>query len=167
MGTLFLVGISVVTLSGINQLSSLQVKAEPTEYSVTFTESNTTVETVDGNYAICTTTASGNKVGVVGYRNDYSSFTFHDVSFKDLDLYNIVGVLEEVDAYQFSTITGFAISFSGTGSMSFSGGMGMNINYLKSGEEHKGLSIAPSACPRFTTSSGSFNVSSLTIWYSC
>ena len=85
IGALFLVGVSAVALSGTNQLSILQVKADPTEYSVTFNESNTSSEVVDvyGQKFIVftTTTDNGNKVGVVGCHIGEESFTFNDIPF--------------------------------------------------------------------------------------
>ena len=181
MGTLFLVGISVVTLSGIkNHLSNLLVKAEPTGYSVTFNESNTSFEVVDvyGDEFIVftTTTDNGNKVGMVGYSTEEASFTFKGASFMDLCLFDIEDVLEG-RAYQFSTITGFAISFSSKEpedpedpeelvDMNFES-MGVHMHSVKSGTEYKGLSITPSQGPSFRVMGGSVTVSSLTIWYSC
>lgn len=111
------VAVTALAFGGANQLDRLQVKADdpigPTEHSVTFNESNTTVEDLDGNYAFGTTTASGSKVGVVGWYNEDARFTFKGVSFRNLRLCNYDLLTEGEDvAYPFSTITGFAISFS-------------------------------------------------------
>ena len=62
--------VTALAVGGANQLDAFPVKANPIEYSVTFDGSeSTTVQEIDDNYAICTTTAGGNKVGVVGFFN--------------------------------------------------------------------------------------------------
>lgn len=159
----------------MNQLDKLQVKADPTEYSVTFDESDKTiVEDLDGDYAIGTTTASGNKVGIVGWDNSEAYFTFKGVSFHHLMLshYEVFG--EDEDAYPFSTITGFAISFSSEEgeepmpiSVDFSSIETM-IPHVESGTPYKGLSITPDDDPHLLALGESIvTITSLTIWYSC
>ena len=166
IGAVFLVGISAVTISGIGQLNKLNtpVKASPTEYSVTF-DAESNIETVDdGVYAMYETTPRGAKVGVVGFDNSEAYFTFKGASFMFIWLYGY-NELKEVGAFEFSTITGFAISFSG-GSVSFDGGVDSRLNSVVSEQEYKGLSITPSDYPEFITTH-SITVSSLTIWYTC
>ena len=85
------------------------------------------------------------------------------VSFRNLRL-SSTKALAEVGAYQFSTITGFAIFFSG-GSVKFDA-INTKIDSVESGKEYKGLSIKPSDEPGFFTKD-SISVASLTIWYSC
>ena len=173
IGAVFLVGISAVAISGVNQLDRLQVKAdpiEPTEYSVTFNESNTTVDDLYGHWVISTTTAGGNKVGVVGWYNGEAWFTFKKVSFQSLMLC-YYDMLMGGDAQPFSTITGFAISFSGKEEEPVPmdlvyGEMLENIIHVASGTEYKGLSITPDDQPEFMPGDG-VTVTSLTIWYSC
>ena len=173
MGALFLVGISVVTLSGINQLDSFAVKASPAEYSVTFDGSeSTTIEAVDEQYAIGTTTTAGNKVGVVGFDNSEAYFTFKGVSFAFLQLHHYEMFTE--DAYEFSAITGFAISFSGKeeggeplpSDIAFRYGV-ETIYHVESGHEYKGLSIKTNDYPEFEAMGEGVTVTSLTIYYSC
>ena len=174
------VGITAFAVGGANQLDAFAVKATPTEYSVTFNESNTSSEVVDvyGQEFIVftTTTDNGNKVGMVGCYNDEASFTFKGASFMDLTLWNIEDVLDG-RAYEFSTITGFAISFSNKepedpeepeepADMNFES-MDVHMHNLKSGTEYKGLSITPSKGPSFMMMMGSVTLTSLTIWYSC
>ena len=177
------VGVTALAFGGANQLDRLQVKAdpiEPTEYSVTFNESNTSSEVVDvyGQEFIVftTTTDNGNKVGMVGCYNDEASFTFKGASFMDLTLWNIEDVLNG-RAYEFSTITGFAISFSSKepedpeepeepADMNFES-MDVHMHNVESGTEYKGLSITPSKGPSFRVMMGSVTLTSLTIWYSC
>lgn len=155
------VGITALTIGGAND--AFTVKADPVEYSVTF-DANSTVETVDdGVYAIYETTPRGAKVGVVGFDNSEAYFTFKGASFMFLELYGY-NVLKGVGAFEFSTITGFAISFSG-GSVLFDGGV-TRIDSVISKQEYKGLSITPRDYPEFVTTH-SITVSSLTIWYSC
>ncbi len=168
--------LTTFALGGAGKFGNVRANAEPKEYSVTFDGSeSTTVEEVDGNYAIGTTTASGNKVGVMGFDNSEARITFNGVSFGDLILSHYE-MLVEGDAYEFSTITGFAISFSieyagdpEPFSVTFTS-MGTVIGPVESGHEYKGLSITPHGDPMFeaTVEEGdSVNVSSLTIWYSC
>ena len=172
--------VTALAIGGANQLDTFSVKAETKEYSVTFNESNTSFEVVDvyGDEFIVftTTTDNGNKVGMVGYSTEEASFTFKGASFMDLCLFDIEDVLEG-RAYQFSTITGFAISFSSKEpedpedpeelvDMNFES-MGVHMHSVKSGTEYKGLSITPSQGPSFRVMGGSVTISSLTIWYSC
>ena len=167
IGALFLVGVSTVAISGVNQLDRLQVKADPTEYSVTFTESNTTVEEVDGNYVICTTTAAGNKVGVVGLDSSDVRFTFNGASFFEFWLYGSE-ILAKVGANDFDHITGFAISFSGK-PVGFIGGLDDEEVFIdvESGEKYD-VSMTPDDLPGFMTNGEVIvTISSLTIWYSC
>lgn len=167
--------VTALAVGGANQLDTFAVKASPTEYSVTFDWSeSTTIETVDEHYAIGTTTASGNKVGVVGWYNEEGYFTFNGVSFQSLMLHHYEVFTE--DAQPFSTITGFAISFSGEEKeepepvdVTFRYGEEM-IYHVESGREYKNLSITSDDIPEFEANVGegdSITVTSLTIWYSC
>ncbi len=153
-----------LAFSGPIRFNSLQVNADPVEYSVTFDE-DSTVKAVGDNYAIYTTTPRGAKVGVVGFDNRYKDFTFNSVSFRRLKLYDYSSLLKGAGAFEFSTITGFAISFSG-GSVLCNGGS-TYIEDVVSGHEYTELSITPDWFPEFTVTNGSVTVSSLTIWYSC
>ena len=169
IGALFLACVSAVAISGVNQLDTFPVKADPTEYEITFdwSESTTVEEVVDAeddhNYAICRTTSRGAKIEVVGWYNEEGYFTFKDASFRSLRL-SSTKALAEVGAYQFSNITGFAIFFSG-GSVKFDSN-NTKIDSVVSGHEYKGLSIKPSDESGFFTK-GSVSIASLTVWYSC
>ena len=163
--------LTTFALGGAGKFGDVLVNADPVEHSVTFDWSqSTTVERVvdaegDGNYAICTTTAGGNKVEVVGYYDGEAYFTFKGASFMYLRL-SSTKALAEVGAYQFSTITDFAIFFSG-GSVKFDA-INTKIDSIESGKEYKGLSIMPSGEPAFfMKEKDSVTVASLTIWYSC
>ena len=161
------VGVTALAVGGANHLDAFPVKANPTEYSVTFNESNTTVEAVGNHYAIYTTTPRGAKVGVVGNdnnNNDGGTFTFNGASFWHLCLFDIDDVLEG-RAYEFSTITGFAISFSGGLGVAFENGK-TSTEVITSGTPRTGLSFTPDDHPLFYAG-GSVTVSSLTIMYSC
>lgn len=155
------VGIAALAIGGVND--AFTVKADPTEYSVTFDEDSIVEKVDDGVYAIYETTPRGAKVGVVGFDNSEAYFTFKGASFMFLELYGY-NELKGVGAFEFSTITGFAISFSG-GSVLFDGGV-TRIDSVVSKQEYKGLSITPHDYPEFITTD-SITVSSLTIWYSC
>ena len=163
------VGITALAVGGANQLDRLlQVKADPTGYSVTFNESNTTVEAVGDHYAIYTTTPRGAKVGVVGsneHKDDETSFTFNGKSFWHLYLFDNGGALGKVDAYQFSTITGFAISFEEGGLVAFESGK-TSGEVIASGTPHIEPSFTPDDYPMFYAGN-SVTISSLTIMYSC
>ena len=167
------VGVTALAVGGANQLDTFPVKADPTEYEITFdwSESTTVEEVVDAeddhNYAICRTTSRGAKVEVVGWYNEEGYFTFKGASFRSLRL-SSTKALAEVGAYQFSHITGFAIFFSG-GSVKFDSNH-TKIDSIESGKPYKELSIKPSdESGFFTTGSttGSVSVASITIWYSC
>ena len=168
------VAITAFALRGPDKLVDLRVNAEPQEYSVTFNASNTSctlVEIYEEEYiAFTTTTDNGNKVGVVGCHIGEESFTFNDIPFRDLWLCDYDDVLEG-RAYQFSTITGFAISYSSKEPeepvfMDFTS-MGKNIHDVKSGTPYTELSITRDHGPMFRLMEGSVTVTSLTIWYSC
>ncbi len=163
--------VATFALGGAGKFGDVQVNADPVEHSVTFDygESTTVEEVVDvegdHNYAICTTTAGGNKVEVVGWYNEDAYFTFKGVSFRSLRL-SSTKALAEVGAYQFSTITGFAIFFSG-GSVRFISNE-TTIDSVESGTPYKELSIMPSDEPAFfMKGKDGVTVASLTIWYSC
>ena len=156
--------LATFALSGAGKFGGVQVNADPVKYSITLDESNTTVEAVGDHYAICTTTPRGAKVGVVGSYNDEERFTFNGAPFSQLCLFDIDGALGKVGAYQFSTITGFAFSFS-DGYVLFVGGE-TEIDPVTSRQEYKGLSITPSDESRFYTTD-SITISSITIHYTC
>ena len=163
------VGVTALAVGGVNQLDISPVKADPTEYEITFdwSESTTVEEVVDAeddhNYAICRTTSRGAKIEVVGWYNEEGYFTFKDASFRSLRL-SSTKALAEVGAYQFSHITGFAIFFSG-GSVKFDSN-NTKIDSVESGKPYKELSIKPSDESGFFAK-GSVSIASLTVWYSC
>ena len=166
--------LATFALGGAGKFGGVRVNAEPKEYSVTFDESNTTCEVVDvyGEKFIVftTTTDNGNKVGVVGCYNGEASFTFKGAPFMELSLWNIEDVLDG-RAYEFSTITGFAISYSSEEPeepvfVNFES-MGEHIYEVESGKEYKVASIDPSKVPSFRIMEGIVTISSLTIMYSC
>lgn len=157
--------VGTFALAGAGKFGYVQVDAGTTKYSVTF-DAESTVETVDdGVYAIYETTPRGAKVGVVGFDDSEAYFTFKgaSASFMFIQLYG-ANELNKVGAFEFSAITGFAISFSG-GSVMFDGG-DTRIDSVVSEQEYKELSITPRDYAEFITTD-SITVSSLTIWYTC
>ncbi len=160
-------------VGGAGKLGGVQVNADPVQdnYSFTFNESNTTVEEVDGDYAIYATTPRGAKVGVVGHNDNErddgkSSFTFNGASFWHLCLFDNGGALGKVGANDFDLITGFAISFSGGLGVAYeSSKTGLGGEIIPNGEKYD-VSIRPSDTPQFYAG-GNVTVTSLTIWYSC
>ena len=155
--------LATFALSGAGKFGNVQVNADAAKYSVTF-DAESTIEAVDnGIYAIYGTTPRGAKVGVVGFDDSEAYFHFKGVSFMFIQLYG-ANELQKVGAFEFSAITGFAISFSG-GSVFFDGG-DTRIDSVVSEQEYQGLSITPRDYPAFITTH-SINVTSLTIWYTC
>ena len=164
--------VATFALGGAGKFGDVQVNADPVEYSVTFDgESSIEEHNDDGNYAICTTSAHGSKLGVVGFNKWQNKLSFCGVNFGELQLSDISNALINNGAYEFSHITGFAISFSFS---SFLGGSLKLVKFpqetvidsVESGKEYTGLTINPSDNQRFTTMD-SVTVTSLTIWYSC
>ena len=162
--------LATFALGGAGKFGDVQVNADTDAYSVTFNAGNTSctlVEIYEEQYiAFTTTTDNGNKVGVVGCHIGEGSFTFNDIPFRDLWLCDYDDVLEG-RAYQFSTITGFAISFEGEGEGLNFESMDKRIYEIESRAEYKGLSIDPSKGPMFRLMIGSITVTSLTIYYTC
>ena len=171
------VGVTALVFGGANQLDILQVKADPVEYSVTFDGSeSTTVEIPPGSddYAICTTTARGNKVGVVGGRTyvpqlDHLHFRDETNYFGELQLGDFSCRLLNVGARDFANITGFKIFFSG-GSLVLKKDLEMEGSPVTSGVKYD-MSLTPDDYPAFEmdefAEEGDVIISSLTIWYSC
>ena len=170
------VGVTAVAISGANQLDSFAVKASPAEYSVTFDGSEfTTVETDWDDYVICTTTARGNKVGVVGRYTyvphlDHLYFCDKTNNFGALELADFSCVLLNAGARDFGNITGFEISFSG-GSLVLKKDLEMEGSPVTSGVKYD-VSLTPDDYPsferdEFAEEEGDVIISSLTIWYSC
>ena len=163
--------LATFALAGAGKFGNVRVNAdepEPTEYSITFSESNTNVEAVGSNYAIYTTTPRGAKVGVVGSNNfdASSSFTFKGTHFRSLRLFDFDDSVLPERAYEFSHITGFAISFSGGLGVAYeSSETNLGGEVITSGEKYD-VSITPSDTPQFYAG-GSVTVTSLTIFYTC
>ena len=170
------VGVTALAVSGTGKFGNVQVHAEldpdtkPGEYSVTFDGSkSTTVQEIDDNYAICTTTAGGNKVGVVGFNDDFEFLHFGEVHFAELNLHDATSTLINDDAEDFDHITGFKISFSG-GSLQFVKFPHETVfNSVTSGLRYD-VSITPEDDPTFARdehSHDNITISSLTIYYTC
>ena len=105
--------VATFALGGAGKFGDVQVDAGTPELSVTFNESNTTVEEVDGDYAICTTTAAGNKVGVVGLDSTAEDgLSFCGKTYLAVFL-SSHGQLGDVGAIDFGHMTGFTIDFDG------------------------------------------------------
>ena len=165
IGAVFLVGISAVAISGVNQLDRLQVKAdpiEPTEYSVTFNESNTTVDDLYGHWVISTTTAGGNKVGVVGIDNTAEFVSFCNIKCASLFIFDN-GYLGDVKAYDFDHITGFTVVFDGDLDLEWRDESEHYHEYLESGTRFN-VTCAPYNNPVLN---GFVTIDSLTVHYTC
>ena len=152
----------VLAFSGPIRFNDLQVHANPVEYSVTFDGSDkTTVEAVGNNYAICTTTAAGNKVGMMGRgKTTGLGLTVCGVKFNALLLYGTgAGV------YDFGHITGFTAVFDGEDlTLVWEDENGMYDGQLESGKRFN-VTCTPSGNPQFT--GFGTTVTSLTVHYTC
>ena len=172
------VGITALAIGGAND--AFTVKADPTEYSVTFDE-NSSIETHPGSddYAICTTTARGNKLGVAGRSYFYAPrdrLYFGETNFGELQLHDGSCALINAGANDFDHITGFQITFTGK----------LKLRYEVVNEEEEtfeeveqdvesgvkyDVSLTPDDDrPAFVMdkhSEDNVTISSLTIWYSC
>ncbi len=169
--------ITAFALRGPDKLVDLRVNADPVEYSITLDASdtaNTTVENPYGNgrYAICTTTARGNKVGVAGPSVDIPQLDrlhFREANFYELHLHDGTSTLINAGAYEFGHITGYMITFSG-GSLFFrTGGGHKGGSSVTSGVKYD-VSLGPDDQPTFARddhSEDNITITSLTIWYSC
>ena len=166
MGVLaFTVGVSAVAISGANQLDRLQVKADPTEYSVTF-DDDTPYQVVGDNYVFYVETVSGNKVGLVATKYVDNIITFHGIDFESLYFFDKDGSLTSAGAYGFSNITYFDFDYSGGHLWFFNNDYDVqDINGGKQKTEQNPPTnpyVEPEDFdgPKAT-------ISSITIWYSC
>ena len=175
------VAITAFALRGPDKLVDLRVNAEPQEYSVTF-DAKSSIEYPPGSddYAICTTTARGNKVGVVGSRTyipqlDHLHFRDETNFFGALELGDFSCRLLNVGARDFGNITGFQVTFTGK----------LKLRYEVVNEEEEmfeeveqdvesgvkyDVSLTPDDHPAFERDEHSeedVTIDSLTIWYSC
>lgn len=103
--------LTTFALGGTGKFGDVQVHADPVEYSVTF-DKDSDIEEVDDNSVISTTTAGGNKVGVVGIGKPDEGLSFCGVKCHALFIFD-QGDLEAAGAYEFGHITGFTVDFDG------------------------------------------------------
>ena len=154
--------LTAFALGGAGKFGDVRVNADPVEYSVTFDESNkTTVEAVGNNYAICTTTVAGNKVGMMGRgKTTGLGLTVCGVKFNALLLYGTgAGV------YDFGHITGFTAVFDGGDlTLVWEDENGMYDGNLESGKRFN-VTCTPSGNPQIT--GYGTTVTSLTVHYIC
>ena len=170
------VGVTALVISGTNQLDAFAAKASPTEYSVTFdaSDESTTVENPygKGRYAICTTTARGNKLGVAGPSFDdpeYKRLHFREANFYQLHLHDHLSTLNNAGANDFDHITGYKVIFSGGSLLFRTGGGPYGGSPVTSGVKYD-VSLTPDDSPTFAMeefSEDNVTITSLTIWYSC
>lgn len=169
------VGVTALVVGGANQLDTFAVKASPTEYSITFdaSDESTTVENPygHGNYAICKTTARGNKLGVAGFSlgSEWDDrLHFGEANFFELELHDNSCALINAGANDFDHITGYKISFSG-GSLFFKKDYEEEGSPVTSGIKYD-VSLTPDDLPTFAMDEHAediVTISSITIWYSC
>ena len=154
--------VATFALGGAGKFGGVQVNADPTEYSVTFDESNkTTVEAVDNNWLISTTSAAGNKVGMMGRgKNVTWGLTVCGAKCNTLLFYGTgAGV------YDFGHITGFTIVFDGEDlTLVWDDENGMYQGNLESGKRFN-VTCTPSNSPQFT--GYGTTITSLTVHYTC
>ena|GEM_PF-775857 len=104
--------LTTFALGGTDKFGDVQVHADPVEPSVTF-DAKSKIEEVGDNSVISTTTAGGNKVGVVGIGKPDEGLSFCDVKCHALFIFD-QGDLEAAGAYEFGHITGFTVDFDGS-----------------------------------------------------
>ena len=157
------VGVTALVIGGANQLDAFAVKATPTEYSVTFDASNTTVDDLDGHWVISTTTAGGNKFGVVGIDNTAEFVSFCNVKCASLFIFDN-GYLGDVKAYDFDHIAGFTVVFDGDLNLEWRDEYDeMHHEHLDSGTRFN-VTCTPYNNPIL---SGFVTIDSLTVHYTC
>lgn len=159
------VGVTALAVGGANQLDTFAATASPTEYSVTFDandESKTTIETIDDNYAICTTTAGGNKVGVVGFDNTEEMLSFRNAKCAFLFIFE-PGTLEDAKAYAFGHIAGFTVDFDGDLMFEWDDEEGTHLEHPENGTRFN-VTCTPYDHPVFE---GFATITSLTVHYTC
>ncbi|MBQ7250546.1 MAG: hypothetical protein IJS37_04300 [Bacilli bacterium] len=166
--------VATFALAGAGKFGDVQVNADPVEYSVTF-DAKSGIKEDFGKYAICTTTAAGNRVGVVGFNTDFEFLSFGEVPFMELQLHDATCALINAGAYDFGHITGFQVTFTGK----------LKLRYEVLNEEEEtfeeveqdvesgvkyDVSLTPDDYPAFARDEYSDDVvtiTSLTIWYTC
>ena len=169
IGALFLVVVSAVAISGANQLDRLQVKADPTEYSVTFESEHIWYY---GFKAAYTRTDLGNHVLITteydGEGDNYTHLAGVDVgddyySFKTIFLYDNWKDFPP-DKLEFNLITGIKAVF--TGNLYFASNETEETK-LTSGTRYD-CSLATSDQGKlYAKADSEAYISSLTIYYSC
>ena len=169
--------IAAFALRGPDKLVDLRVNADTDDYSITFDASDTVNTTVEnpyghGNYAICRTTARGNKLGVAGPSvgiPELDRLHFGEANFYELDLHDESNALINAGANDFDHITGYMITFSG-GSLFFRTGLGHEGGSSVTSGVKYDVSLTPDDYPAFAMdehSEDTITIDSLTIWYSC
>ncbi len=160
--------VATFALGGAGKFGDVQVHADPVEHSVTFNasgESKATIETFDDNIAICTTTAAGNKVGVVGHFTDFEYLYFGEAHFMELQLHDMSCALMNAGAIAFGHMTGFTVVFDGPLMLEWHDENDeIHDEYLESGERFD-VTCTPYDLPML--SGYETTITSLTIWYSC
>jgi len=105
--------LATFALGGAGKFGGVRVNADPVDYSITFDAESSHVGEAHGDYAICTTTAGGNKVGVVGF----DSTAEEGLSFCGKTCLAVFlsshGRLGDVGAIDFGHMTGFTAVFDG------------------------------------------------------
>lgn len=169
--------LTTFALGGADKFGDVRANADTTDYSITFDASDTVNTTVEnpyghGNYAICRTTASGNKLGVAGPSvgiPELDRLHFGEANFYELDLHDESCALINAGANDFDRITGYMVSFSG-GSLFFRTGFGHEGGSPVTSGVKYDVSLTPDDYPAFAMdehSEDTITVTSLTIWYSC
>lgn len=110
LGLMTAVAIGIFAFGGTKQFEPFQVKADPTDYCVTFDETVIVEGPVDNHYCFYTrTTLYKNKVGISGdYIDPPTGLSFKGCKFEELAFYGQFSS----DAFKFNSITGFQVTFA-------------------------------------------------------
>ena len=150
--------------SDMNAITSIEVYGTAIEYSVTF-DGNSTVTTEENMSwsSICTTALNGKMFGVVGDNPMGYDLDFYGTHFDYLYLFDKNSALASVDAYEFSYITGFEITFNGNLK---SWDKKNNSQVIESGKKYE-VSLTPSDEFYFYTNDDYqlLPITSLTVYY--
>ena len=158
------VGVTALAVGGANQLDIFPVKASPTEYSVTFTASNTSSEEVDiygdKHVIFTTTTERGATVGMFGYDIIDGIIGFADYNVWQICFFNN----DYLTTMDFDHFTGVKVSFTGSPDFVFTSENGEDV-FLESGVRLS-RECVPSDKPRIEAYDY-VDITSITIYYTC
>ena len=176
LGLMSATALGVFAISRTKQIEPFQVRAYPTEYSVTF-DADASVEKIEeidwlncNEYGICTNTPKRNKVGLIGHDDSMNHIAFKGTSYWQILLYDYNNYLNTINAFSFSYITNLQVNFTGGELVcEYKTAFGSATEKITSGEPLD-MEFSSSEKPVLNRKDGSeevVTISSITIWYSC